>query len=88
MKQILMPKLSEAMTEAKFLCWLVEPGTLVRKGDLIAEVETDKANMDIEALEDGIIGPLYAHPGDMIPAGNVLADFATTASDGSASYIG
>jgi pyruvate/2-oxoglutarate dehydrogenase complex dihydrolipoamide acyltransferase (E2) component len=51
-------------------------------------VETDKANMDIEALDDGVIGPLYAKPGEMIPAGKVLADLKISAQDGSVSSIG
>ena len=76
------------MTEAKFLCWLVETGCQVRRGEVIAEVETDKANMEIEALEDGVIGPLYARPGDMIPAGGILADLAAMAHDGGVPSIG
>lgn len=72
MGDILMPRLSEDMDEGKFLMWSVKVGDRVKVGDSIAEVETDKANMEIESLEDGTIGELIAQPGETYPVGATL----------------
>ncbi len=73
MPDILMPKLSESMSEGKLLRWNVEEGQRVSAGDVIAEVETDKANMEIETLEGGRITGIRVFPGDMVPVGAVMA---------------
>ena len=73
MPDILMPKLSESMCEGKLLRWNVEEGQRVSAGDVIAEVETDKANMEIETLEAGRITGIRVFPGDMVPVGAVMA---------------
>lgn len=73
MPDILMPKLSESMSEGKLLRWNVEEGQRVAAGDVIAEVETDKANMEIETLEGGRITGIRVFPGDMVPVGAVMA---------------
>ncbi len=73
MPDIVMPKLSESMTEGKLLRWNVKEGARVQEGDIIAEVETDKANMEIETLEAGLVRSLRAFPGDMVPVGTVIA---------------
>ena len=78
MTEIKMPKLSENMTEGKLLRWCVEEGAFVKQGDVIAEVETDKANMEIEALESGRIAALSAKPGDMIAVGITIATVQAT----------
>lgn len=69
MTDIQMPRLSENMTEGKLLRWCVQEGAFVTAGDVIAEVETDKANMEIEALETGQVECLSAKPGDLVPVG-------------------
>ena len=61
--QILMPALSPTMEEGKLAKWLVAEGQKVRAGDIIAEIETDKATMEVEAVDEGTIGQL------LIPAG-------------------
>ena len=53
--EILMPALSPTMEEGTLAKWLVDEGTAVRSGDVIAEIETDKATMEVEALDDGTI---------------------------------
>ena len=73
--EIKMPQLSETMTEGKLLQWSVVLGESVRAGDAIAEVEADKANMEIEAPEDGTIVELATQPGETVPVGTVLALF-------------
>ena len=61
--EILMPALSPTMEEGTLAKWLVEEGTAVRSGDVIAEIETDKATMEVEALDDGTIGSIVVAAG-------------------------
>ena len=61
--EIKMPALSPTMEEGTLAKWLVADGDEVRSGDVIAEIETDKATMEVEAIEDGKIGQI------LVPAG-------------------
>jgi len=61
--EILMPALSPTMEEGTLAKWLVDEGADVRSGDVIAEIETDKATMEVEALDDGTIGRLLVAAG-------------------------
>ena len=61
--EILMPALSPTMEEGTLSKWLVKEGDKVESGDLIAEIETDKATMEVEAIEDGIIGKILVSEG-------------------------
>ncbi len=61
--QILMPALSPTMTEGKIATWKVSEGDSVSSGDVLAEIETDKATMEVEAVDEGIIAKI------LIPAG-------------------
>jgi len=60
---ILMPALSPTMEEGKLAKWLVKPGQQVRAGDIIAEIETDKATMEVEAVDEGTVGELLVAEG-------------------------
>ena len=60
---ILMPALSPTMEEGTLSKWLVKEGDKVVSGDLIAEIETDKATMEVETIEDGIVGKLLVQEG-------------------------
>ena len=60
---ILMPALSPTMEEGTLSKWLVKEGDKVVSGDLIAEIETDKATMEVEAIDDGIIGKILVSEG-------------------------
>ena len=72
--QILMPALSPTMTEGNLTKWLVKKGDKVKAGDIIAEIETDKATMEVEAVDEGIILDLLYKEGDVnIPVNNVIA---------------
>ncbi|MGB1964865.1 MAG: pyruvate dehydrogenase complex E1 component subunit beta [Candidatus Puniceispirillales bacterium] len=72
---ITMPALSPTMTEGKLAKWFVKVGDSVRSGDVIAEIETDKAMMEVEALDDGVITALHAAEGeDGIAVGTAIAD--------------
>lgn len=61
--QILMPALSPTMEEGKLAKWLVDVGQAVRAGDVIAEIETDKATMEVEAVDEGTVGALLVAAG-------------------------
>ena len=78
--EILMPALSPTMEEGTLAKWLVDEGVAVRSGDVIAEIETDKATMEVEALDDGTIGRI------LVPAGSeavkVNAPIAILLEDG------
>ena len=71
---ITMPALSPTMTEGKLAKWFVKIGDAVRSGDVIAEIETDKATMEVEALDDGVITALNVAEGaEGIAVGTVIA---------------
>ncbi|MCH4026670.1 MAG: pyruvate dehydrogenase complex E1 component subunit beta [Acetobacter fabarum] len=61
--KILMPALSPTMTEGKIARWLKKEGDTITTGDVLAEIETDKATMEIEAIEDGILGRVLISEG-------------------------
>ncbi len=61
--QILMPALSPTMTEGKLSRWLKSVGDMVRPGDVIAEIETDKATMEVEAVDEGIFSAILVPEG-------------------------
>jgi len=61
--QVLMPALSPTMTEGNLAKWLVKEGDTVSSGDVLAEIETDKATMEVEAVDEGTIGKLLVEEG-------------------------
>jgi len=72
--EILMPALSPTMEEGKLAKWLVAEGDAVASGDILAEIETDKAVMEFEAVEDGIIGKLLVAEGaEAVPVNTPIA---------------
>ena len=68
-----MPSLGADMTEGTVLEWLVQPGEVVRRGDLVAVVKTDKADVEIEVFENGTIGELIVPVGETVEVGEPLA---------------
>lgn len=68
-----MPKLSDTMTEGTLVRWHVREGDEVSIGDVIADVETDKATMEMEAFGSGILGKIYVQEGAKAPLGGILA---------------
>ena len=77
---ILMPALSPTMEEGTLAKWLVKEGDSVASGDVIAEIETDKATMEVEAVDEGVITQLLAAEGTEGVAVNAV--IAVLAEDG------
>lgn len=71
--EILMPRLSDTMEEGKVLKWLKKVGDQIEVGDIIAEVETDKADMEMEALDAGVLADIQVQEGASAPVGAVIA---------------
>src|SRR4029079_6873572 len=72
--EILMPALSPTMEEGKLAKWHVKPGDAVRSGDVIAEIETDKATMEVEAVDEGTIGKILIAEGtEHVPVNTPIA---------------
>ncbi len=71
--KIEMPKLSDTMEEGVIAKWNVKEGDKVSSGDVIAEVETDKATMEVEVFDDGTILKIMAEEGEAIPLGGLIA---------------
>lgn len=71
------PSLGADMDEGMLVKWLVQPGDIVHRGDIVAEVETDKGLVEVESWEEGKVTQLLVQPGrDRIPVGTTLALFA------------
>ena len=68
-----MPKMGDAMEEGTIVKWLVSEGDEVSEGDAIAEIETDKASMEIEAEDSGTLAQFIASEGDDVPVGEAIA---------------
>jgi pyruvate dehydrogenase E2 component (dihydrolipoamide acetyltransferase) len=71
--EITMPKLSDTMEEGKILRWLKHPGDKIARGEAIAEVETDKADMVLESFDEGVLDQIKLNEGESAPVGAVIA---------------
>src|SRR5687767_15159805 len=69
---VVMPALEMAQETGKLVSWLKKEGEPVRKGDMLLEVETDKAVVEIEAQADGVLGGVTAKVGDVVPVGQTI----------------
>ena len=72
-----MPSLGTDMAAGTLVEWLVQPGAHVKRGDIIAVVETEKGIIEIEVFETGIVEQLLVQPGTQVPVGTVLATIST-----------
>lgn len=79
-----MPKMSDTMEEGVLVAWLIEEGTAVSAGDVIAQVETDKATMDLEVYDDGVLLKRVIEEGDSVPIGGLIAVLGDEGEDVSA----
>ncbi|MDQ2879513.1 MAG: biotin/lipoyl-binding protein, partial [Pseudomonadota bacterium] len=83
--EIKMPALSPTMEEGTLAKWLVKEGDSVKSGDLMAEIETDKATMEFEAVDEGVVQQILVAEGtDGVKVGTVIMTLASEGEDASA----
>ena len=78
---ILMPRLSDTMTEGVIAAWHKKVGDSVKKGDLLAEVETDKATMELESYKDGVLLHIGTEKGGKLQVDDLLAIVGQSGED-------
>jgi len=71
--KVMMPKGSDTMTEGKVLKWLKKEGDAISTGDSVVEIETDKVNMEVEAMGSGVLRKILVAPNKVVPVGELLA---------------
>jgi pyruvate dehydrogenase E2 component (dihydrolipoamide acetyltransferase) len=74
--EVVMPKMGYDMEEGKIIKWIKQEGDWVEKGEVIAEIETGKVNIEIEAFDSGVLRKIIAAPGETVPVGQVIAIIA------------
>jgi pyruvate dehydrogenase E2 component (dihydrolipoamide acetyltransferase) len=79
--KVIMPKLSDAMETGKVIKWIKKEGDSVKGGDVLAEVETDKANVEIEAFGSGVLRKIVVGEGGQVPVGNLIGVIAEPSDD-------
>ena len=80
--EIFMPALSPTMEEGTLATWIVKEGDTVTSGDVIAEIETDKATMEVESIDDGVMAKILVDAGtDNVPVGQIIAILAEEGED-------
>ena len=86
--EVLMPALSPTMEEGTLSSWLVKEGDAVRSGDVIAEIETDKATMEVEAVDEGTVGKILVEAGtEGVKVNAVIAVLLEDGEDASAAEV-
>src|SRR5438270_11762749 len=84
MADVTMPRLSDTMEEGTIASWLKKPGEQVKKGDVIAQIETDKATMDLTVFEAGTLQEILAPEGSTVAIGQPVARIGSGAAAPSA----
>src|ERR1700704_5396836 len=79
--KVVMPKLSEAMDAGKVIKWLKKEGDRVQSGDILAEVETDKADVEMEAFGAGVLRKILVPAGSTVPVGSLIGVIAEANDD-------
>ena len=83
--EVLMPALSPTMTEGNLAKWLKKEGDTVAAGDVIAEIETDKATMEVEAVDEGTLGKILVAEGtESVPVNTPIALLLAEGEDAAA----
>ncbi len=72
---ITMPRLSDTMEVGTIVKWHIKPGQRVKSGDVIADIETDKATMELQTFEDGVVAELSVKEGQAVPVGTPIVAF-------------
>ncbi|MFC4829333.1 2-oxo acid dehydrogenase subunit E2 [Agromyces aurantiacus] len=81
MPELRMPSLGADMERGKVIEWLVHPGDYVHRGDLVAEVDTEKTVMEIESFEEGVLAEYLVDLGETVPVGTPIARMTGTPAD-------
>ena len=79
--KVVMPKLSEAMETGKVIKWLKQEGDRIQGGDILAEIETDKADVEMEAFGAGLLRKILVPAGDLAPVGSLIGVIAEADED-------
>src|SRR5207248_7187069 len=79
--KVVMPKLSEAMESGKIIKWLKNEGDRIQAGDILAEVETDKADVEMEAFGGGVLRKILVQAGGTVPVGSLIGVIAEPTED-------
>src|SRR5256885_7066684 len=74
---IVMPALEMAQETGKIVSWLKKEGDTVSKGEILLEVETDKAVVEVEAAADGVLAGVKSREGDVVPVGQTIASLGS-----------
>ena len=81
-KEVTMPKMGYDMTEGTLAKWLKQPGEEIARGEPIAEIETDKVTIDVEAFDSGTLQKHLVQEGDTVPVGAAIALIDDGSGDG------
>jgi pyruvate dehydrogenase E2 component (dihydrolipoamide acetyltransferase) len=79
--EIVLPNLGFGMEEGRLLNWLKKPGDTVKKGEPVAEIESDKANVELEALVDGVLDSILVAAEQVVPVGTVLGRIRSASAE-------
>ena len=79
--KVVMPKLSEAMESGKIIKWLKKEGDRIQGGDILAEIETDKADVEMEAFGAGVLRKILVPAGEPAPIGALIGVIADPGDD-------
>ena len=79
--KVVMPKLSEQMETGKIIKWLKQEGDRIQSGDILAEVETDKADVEMEAFGSGVLRKILVPAGNQAPVGSLIGVIAEPSED-------
>src|SRR5688500_1907686 len=78
----ILPDLGEGVHEAELIAWRVQVGQRVAEHDILAEMETDKALVEVPSPRDGVIAALHGKPGEILHVGNPLVSYEATSGSG------
>lgn len=73
MAEFVMPSLGADMTSGKLIAWRKKPGESVERGEILADIDTDKATIEVESFVSGVVEKVFVEPGEEVPVGTVMA---------------
>src|ERR1044071_4419842 len=79
--QVTMPRLSDTMEQGTVVKWNVKEGQKIKSGDVVADIETDKATMELQSFDDGTVASLAVAEGQVVPVGTTIMVLAGAGED-------